>query len=385
MKKFFLSIFIFTICLVGTYNNQSASAAIAVSTASTGFPSITLTKFSSGFNQPLQITNAGDGTNRLFVVEKAGIVKIISNGSILAKPFLNMTELVNAKGSEQGLLGIAFPPDFLKKRHFFISYTNKAGVGNTVIARYPLTTDSNIADANANTTVLNIPQPFINHNGGQIVFGPDGFLYIGTGDGGGSGDPSNNSQNPKSLLGKILRIDVEYGISPYTLPRSNPFKNEVWAYGLRNPWRFSFDRLTHEIYIADVGQNLIEEVNVQPAGAARVNYGWNIMEGSSCFKYKNCDRKGLTLPVSEYNHTDGDCSITGGYVYRGKQFKTLQGIYIYGDYCSGKIRGLRKNGSRWESKVLLDTSYQISSFGEDEAGNIYFTDFASGDIYKIEV
>jgi glucose/arabinose dehydrogenase len=179
---------------------------------------------------------------------------------------------------------------------------------------------------------------------------------------------------------------VESGVSPYLIPPGNSFiNNEVWSYGLRNPWRFSFDRLTRELYIADVGQDHIEEVNVQPSGVARENYGWKIMEGSTCFKFKNCRRIGLVLPVTEYDHSDGDCSITGGYVYRGTQFPQLQGIYLYADFCSGKIRGLRKNGPRWENKVLLKTSFKISSFGEDEAGNIYFADFASGNIYKIEV
>ncbi|RPJ73810.1 MAG: glucose dehydrogenase, partial [Alphaproteobacteria bacterium] len=321
-------------------------------------------------------------SNRLFVLEKSGIIKIISNGTVLSTPFLNISNLVS-DGSEQGLLGIAFPPDFKKKRYFYVNYTDRMGIGNTIIARYPLTDDSNIANSKAAKIILKITQPFTNHNGGQMVFGSDGFLYIGTGDGGGSGDPFDNAQNRTSLLGKILRLDVESGVSPYSIPSGNPFFNEVWSYGLRNPWRFSFDRLTRELYIADVGQDHIEEVNVQPAKSARENYGWNIMEGSRCFKNKNCDSFKLVVPVTEYSHSDGDCSITGGYVYRGTQFPKLSGIYLYGDFCSGKIRGLRKNGPRWESKVLLDTSFRISSFGEDEAGNIYFSDLASGSIYKI--
>lgn len=347
------------------------------------FPPITFIKIASGFIAPVQITHAGDGSNRLFVVEKGGVVKIISNGFVLAAPFLNISELVS-KGGEQGLLGIAFPPNFKSKGYFYVDYTNRKGVGDTVVARYSLTANPNIANSQTSTTILNITQPFTNHNGGQIIFGQDGFLYIGTGDGGFRGDPFNNAQNRFSLLGKILRIDVESDISPYSIPTNNPLKNEVWASGLRNPWRFSFDRLTHELYIADVGQNLIEEVNVVPAGRGGENYGWNIMEGSTCYKNKKCNRKGLVLPVTEYDHGSGDCSVTGGYVYRGVEFPNLFGIYFYADFCSGKIRGLKKNGSHWESKVLLNTSFQISSFGEDEAGNIYFSDLASGSIYKIE-
>ncbi len=357
---------------------------IVARTKRSDFPQIKFIKIASGFIEPLQITNAQDGSNRLFVVEKGGAVKIISNGSVLATPLLNISELVS-NGSEQGLLGIAFPPSFKSKRYFYVDYTNRTGVGNTVIARYPLSADSNVSDPKSSTTILSIKQPFTNHNGGQIAFGIDGFLYIGTGDGGGSGDPFDNAQNISSLLGKILRIDVESGRTPYSIPSGNPFSSEVWSYGLRNPWRFSFDRLTHELYIADVGQDSIEEVDVQPSGVPGENYGWKIMEGSTCFKSKKCSNSGLILPVTEYDHKSGDCSITGGYVYRGTQYPKLLGIYIYADFCSGKIRGLRKNGPRWESKVLLNTPFKISSFGEDEEGNIYFCDFASGDIYKIVV
>ena len=195
-------------------------------------------------------------------------------------------------------------------------------------------------------------QPYRNHNGGQLAFGPDGFLYIGFGDGGSGGDPHNNGQSLSTFLGKILRLDVESKVSPYGIPTDNPFKNEIWAYGLRNPWRFSFDRTTKELYISDVGQDLAEEVDVQPAGSrGGENYGWRIMEGSDCFKEKVCVKNGLTMPVSEYDHSDGDCSITGGFVYRGKEFAALQGVYFYGDYCSGKIWGLRRNGTGWEKKA----------------------------------
>jgi glucose/arabinose dehydrogenase len=332
----------------------------------------------------VQITNAGDGSNRLFIVEKGGLVKIINNGTVLPTPFLNISGLVS-NGSEQGLLGIAFPDDFVSKRYFYADYTNKTGVGNTVVARFILSADSNVANSTDPREILQVVQPFTNHNGGQLNFGTDGFLYIGMGDGGSAGDPQNNAQNKASLLGKILRIDVESGVTPYSIPSGNPFNNEVWSYGLRNPWKFSFDRATGEIYIADVGKNLIEEINVRPLVSSGLNYGWPIMEGSQCFNNPSCDRTGLVIPVTEYNHSGDDCSVTGGYVYRGSEFPNLQGVYLYGDFCSGKIRGLKKVGSTWVSKVLIDTDFNISSFGEDEEGNIYFSDLASGGIYKIEV
>jgi glucose/arabinose dehydrogenase len=211
------------------------------------------------------------------------------------------------------------------------------------------------------------------------------MLYIGMGDGGSEGDPQFNAQNRTRLLGKILRIDVESGTAPYAIPPGNPFNNEVWSYGLRNPWRFSFVRATGELFIADVGGALFEEVNVQPAGSAGgENYGWNIMEGAHCFNSPTCDRSGLTLPVLEYGHGTGDCSITGGYVYRGTE-TALQGIYLYGDFCSGKIWGMRRNEQIWENRLLLDATFPISSFGEDEAGNVYVLDYDGGNIYRIDV
>lgn len=385
MQKILVILFSFTICLIWACNNgYNSKNTSGSSPLRTNLPTgITISQFATGFSAPVQITNAGDGTNRLFIVEKGGLVKIINNGTVLATPFLNISALVS-DGSEQGLLGIAFPEGFATKRYFYTDYTNKVAVGNTVVARFLLTADSNVADSTDPKEILQVVQPFTNHNGGQLNFGPDGFLYIGMGDGGSIGDSHNDAQNKTSLLGKILRIDVESGVVPYSLPADNPFNNEVWSYGLRNPWRFSFDRTTGEIYIADVGQNLSEEINVQSSGAPALNYGWPIMEGSLCYSNPICDPTGLVIPVAEYNHSSGDCSVTGGYVYRGSEFPSLQGVYLYGDYCSGKIRGLIKVGSTWESKVLLDTNFNISSFGEDEAGNIYFSDLTSGNIYKIE-
>ena len=349
------------------------------------FPAIALTKTASGLRAPVSLTHAGDGSGRLFVAEKRGSIRIVQNGTVLPTPFLDLSPQVNALGAEQGLLGIAFPPDYASKRHFYVNFTSRSGVGDSVIARVPLTADPDVADASAAAAVLTVRQPFINHNGGQLAFGPDGMLYIGMGDGGSEGDPQFNAQNRTRLLGKILRIDVESGTATYAVPPGNPFNNEVWSYGLRNPWRFSFDRATGELFIADVGGALFEEVNVQPAASGGgENYGWNIMEGAHCFNSPTCDQSGLTLPALEYGHGTGDCSITGGYVYRGTE-TTLQGIYLYGDFCSGKIWGMRRNGQTWENRLLLDATFPISSFGEDEAGNVYVLDYVGGDIYRIDI
>lgn len=347
-------------------------------------PAIKLSRVATGFKNPVTITHAGDGSGRIFVVEQKGVIRVVRNGVVTSTPFLDITGLVNSSGSEQGLLGLAFPPGFAARRTFYVNYTDRNGVGNTVIARFALDSSSNVAAQASRQTLLRIVQPFKNHNGGQLVFGPDNLLYIGTGDGGSAGDPFGNGQNLKTLLGKLLRIDVLGNeASLYTIPATNPFGNEIWAYGLRNPWRFSFDRLTGDFYLADVGQNMLEEVDFQPAGSGRgANYGWNILEGSNCFGKATCNKVGLVLPVAEYMHGKGDCSITGGYVYRGSS-RLLQGIYIYGDFCSGRIWGLRRTGGRWESRLLSDTEFQISSFGEDEEGELYMADYAGGAIYRI--
>jgi len=345
--------------------------------------SISLTPVAGGFASPVAIANAGDGSGRLFVVEQGGAVRIMRSGTVAAQPFLNISSLVTA-GGEQGLLGIAFPPGFAARRNFYVNYTNRTGIGNTVIARFAVGSTPDLADPASRQELLSIVQPFANHNGGQLAFGPDGLLYIGSGDGGSGGDPQGNGQNKASLLGKILRLDVLSPVSPYAIPAGNPFGNEVWAYGLRNPWRFSFDRQSGDLYLADVGQNTREEINFQPAGSgAGTNYGWNTMEGSLCFLNPGlCSSAGLTLPVAEYDHSSGDCSVTGGYVYRGST-PSLQGTYLYGDFCSGRIWGLRRSGAAWENRLLLDSSLLISTFGEDENGELYVADYASGGIFRI--
>ncbi|MBW4521164.1 MAG: PQQ-dependent sugar dehydrogenase [Scytolyngbya sp. HA4215-MV1] len=371
----------------------NAGAISSVSSASQlALPGITLTPFVSGFSQPTEIANAGDGTGRLFVVERNGHVRIVQNGAVLATPFLDISTQVRSQGQEQGLLGLAFAPDYASSGYFYVNYINSAG--NTVIARFHVSSNPNVANAASEEIVLTIAQPFANHNGGKLAFGPDGYLYIGMGDGGGGGDPQNLAQNPNSLLGKILRIDVNPNTSrTYTIPASNPFltnhdpqnlvRDEIWALGLRNPWRFSFDRLAGDLYIADVGQDNFEEVDFQRFNSrGGENYGWSIMEGFSVFKPGNT--AGLIAPVVTYNHTQGE-SITGGFVYRGPVVSPLQGAYLYADFVNGKIWGVKRNGTSWQPSLLLDSPYNISTFGEDEAGNLYIADFSNGGIYRLGI
>jgi len=381
----------------GTYNGTvtitSAGATgspMSVPVILTVWPQIDIsTVVVPGFTRPVQVTHAGDGSGRIFVVEQEGRIRILDNGVVLPIPFLDIASRVASVG-EQGLLSVAFPPGYTGKRYFYVYYTPVPG-DNTVVARFRVTADNNIADSTIETIVLRVPQPFGNHNGGQLAFGPDGYLYIGKGDGGGGGDPLNSGQRTDTLLGKILRIDVESGAASYSIPPDNPFRGvaggeEIWALGLRNPWRFSFDRLTGDLYIGDVGQGNFEEIDSQPAGIpGGQNYGWNIMEGDSCYPpgTVGCNRTGLALPVFVYDHTLG-CSVTGGHVYRGSAFPSLQGIYLFGDYCSGRIWGLRRNGTAWDNMGLLTTpALNISAFGEDEEGNVYVANHTGGEIRKI--
>jgi glucose/arabinose dehydrogenase len=352
------------------------------------WPNISLVKETGGLTHPVHITNAGDDSRRLFVVEQGGRIRIIRADTLLAAPFLDISDRV-LSGGERGLLSVAFPPGFAASGRFYVNYTRQPD-GTTVIARYHLTADPDVAAQSSEEILLFISQPFPNHNGGQLAFGPDGFLYIGMGDGGSGGDPRNNAQNPGSLLGKLLRIDVESGAVTYAVPSTNPFiltsgyRPEIWALGLRNPWRFSFDRLTGDLYIGDVGQNLYEEVDFQPASSTGgENYGWKIMEASHCFQNPSCSSDGLVLPVAEYAHTTGDCSVTGGMIYRGQKYPGLQGVYLYGDYCSGRIRGLKRDGGPFQNAILLDSAYIVTTFGEDETGNIYLADYASGTVYRV--
>jgi len=339
----------------------------------------------TGLATPVFATHAGDESGRLFLVEKGGTIRIWQDNRLLDPPFLDITDRVNSSGNEQGLLGLAFPPGYRNLGYFFVNYTDRNG--DTVVARFttPAATPDQ-ADATSAEVLLQIDQPAGNHNGGMLAFGPDGYLYIGMGDGGGAGDRYENGQNPDSLLGKLLRLDVTSDPSqPYTIPADNPWvandwngtdvRDEIWAVGLRNPWRFSFDRTTGDLWIGDVGQNQYEEINVTAAGSGGgLNYGWPIMEASGCYRESSCSTEGLVLPVAEYSHA-GHCSVTGGYVYRGQTFPTLQGVYLYGDYCSGALWALAPDGEGgWNNAEVLRADARLSSFAEDEAGELYLVD-----------
>jgi glucose/arabinose dehydrogenase len=334
---------------------------------------------------PTQITNAGDNSSRLFIVEQTGRVRVVKNGRIKLTVFLDIARKVTCCG-EQGLFSIAFPPGYATKKRFYASYTDVAG--NSTLSMFQIGPDD-VADPNSEVVILTVPHPLPNHYGGMIAFGPDGYLYVALGDGGGGGDPSGNAQNPDSLLGKLLRIDVESVPGRYFVPDTNPFvgnplfRPEIWALGFRNPWKFSFDRRTGELYIGDVGESQYEEVNYEAAGSpGGQNFGWNSMEGMHCYALQTCSNAGLTLPITEYTHQT-DCAVTGGFVDRGSGDTPQPAIYLYGDFCSGIIRGLSYDGTGWHSTVLTDTDFHITTFGDDESGNVYVADYYPGAIYRI--
>ncbi len=355
--------------------------------SSAPIPDIKLQEVADGFDKPLHITHAGDGGGRLFVVEQGGRVYIIENGTVLPVPFLDIRKRVNS-GGEKGLLSIAFHPEYRKNGFFYVNYTRGRVTLETVISRFRISAQ-NRADPESEMIVLRVKQPFANHNGGQIKFGPDGYLYIGMGDGGLANDPFGHGQDTTTLLGALLRIDVDRQAAGkrYAIPEDNPFRgkrkirDEIWAYGLRNPWRFSFDAQDGRLFLADVGQDRIEEIDVITRGG---NYGWAIMEGDRCVGNNNrCNRAGLELPVFTYPHPEG-FSVTGGYVYRGNQVQGLCGVYLFADYVSGAISGLRVNDGRVSvHKLLLETDYRISSFGQDQSLEIYMTAHKTGKILKI--
>jgi hypothetical protein len=338
----------------------------------------------NGLESPVFLTHAGDGSGRLFVVEQPGRVRVLDRGSLLPLPFLDITERV-LSGGERGLLGLAFHPDYRRNGRFFVNYTRKPD-GATVLAEFRCGSGPTMASRDERILMV-VPQPYANHNGGIVAFGPDRYFYVGLGDGGSGGDPGNRAQNPEELLGKILRIAVDHG-DPYGIPSDNPFareggRPEIYALGLRNPWRFSFDSQTGELWVADVGQNTWEEIDLVTRGG---NYGWRVMEGAHCFNPALfCQTDGLVFPLLEYPHEQGRCSIIGGYVYRGRAITGLVGQYVYGDFCSGEMFGLQRNrkgeASR-EPRVILKTSLQISSFGEDESGELYVLDHGGG-VYRL--
>lgn len=385
------------------------------------WPGVAVVQRYSGFVKPLGVTSAGDGSGRLFITEQEGRIRVVKGGQLLAEPFLDLSDQVLCCG-ERGLLGLTFPPGFSQKQYFYVFYSDLRGA--SVIARFWVSDQNpDRADPLSKQNILSVVQSGATHKGGQLAFGPDDYLYISLGDGKYSELPdiNMNSQNPGSLLGKILRIDTESWVAPpqqptqpvawqassarkvflpaivskgllrYRIPPGNPFvgqpsyRDEIWALGLRNPWRFSFDRQTGDLFVSDVGLTYYEEVDFQPAGSqGGQNYGWPIMTGNHCYIPSVCNTPGLTSPVMEYQHVaNGRCAVIGGYVYRGQAFAALRGIYQFGDYCTGEIWGMQRVSGVWQSHLLVDTSLVLTSFGEDEAGNVFVTDYFNGILYQI--
>lgn len=347
-----------------------------------------LNLFASGLNRPVNLKHAGD--SRLFAAEQDGIIKIInSNGSVESTPFLDIDARVGSIESEQGLLGLAFHPDYATNGFFFVNYINNSG--NTVISRFSRNeSNSSIANPSSELIILTYLQPYSNHNGGELQFGPDGYLYISSGDGGFTGDPQSNSQNLTSLLGKLLRIDVNNSTvsNPYEIPTDNPFignssaRNEIWAYGLRNPWKFSFDRMNDDLWIGDVGQDAREEINRASSTTSGLNYGWRCYEANNTFNTSGCPNSNtITFPVTEYLHSSGRCSITGGYIYRGSTYPNFDGLYFFADVCTQEVGYIKFENGSWNS-TFEAFSGNFVAFGEDINGELY-TATLGGNIYKL--
>jgi glucose/arabinose dehydrogenase len=357
--------------------------------------SFELVEIVSGLRNPLYATGAGDGSGRVFVMEQPGIIWLLVDDVFQNTPFLDVSRLVSqdvmSGYSERGLLGLAFHPEFAENGRFYINYTD-IDENNTHIAEYQIFPDfPNEADLFSGRIVMVVGQPDDRHNGGNLVFGPDGYLYISFGDGKAPDDPLNNGQNPGNILGTIARIDVDsytetrgYSIPPGNPWETNPaFAPEVWHYGLRNPWRFSFDSLTGDLYIGDVGQSLWEEINYVPAGVSGLNFGWRLYEGTERYVGAESDGVELTSPVLTYSHSEGECSITGGYVYRGEAIPDLQGVYVYSDYCTGRIWGAYRDlDGAWQSTLLMETGRQVSSFGLDDSGELLVVDYG-GSVLRV--
>jgi glucose/arabinose dehydrogenase len=374
---------------IASAGSPAASAVPSASFDPTGL-TVGLETVVGGLAEPLAVTSAGDGSGRIFVVQQGGQIRIVRAGSLVAAPFLDIADRITS-GGERGLLGLAFHPDFPIDPRLFVNYTDVNG--DTQVSSFVVNQSRpDAVDPASEVKLLHIAQPYANHNGGAVVFGPDGFLYIATGDGGSGGDPHGNGQSLKALLGKIIRIDIDRtdGNRAYAIPTDNPFVGragalpEIFLFGLRNPWRISFDRATGDLWIGDVGQNAWEEVDVARAGTSGENYGWNTMEGNHCFRpSSDCITTGLTLPVAEYSH-DAGCTVIGGNVYRGSAQPALAGGYFFGDYCSGTVWAIDPaSDALRDPTVVLKSAVSFSSFGEDEAGELYATNIGSGELLLV--
>ncbi len=355
------------------------------------FGAVSLSSVATGLSKPVLVTNAGDGSNRLFIVEQTGKIRIVDGGVLLAQPFIDLSGEIST-GGERGLLGLAFHPSYATNGRFYVDFTRTNG--DTVVNEYKVSVGNpNIANRSSARRIITIGQPYSNHNGGNIAFGSDGYLYIGTGDGGGAGDPGNRAQNLNSLLGKILRLDINGTSSGhgYRIPSTNPWvgksgRDEIWSRGLRNPWRFSFDRVNGTLWIGDVGQSRYEEIDRATAAqrfGRGVNYGWRVLEGTECYTVRSgCSKTAKTPPSLQYSHAGGACAVTGGYAYHGTASTRLVGTYVFGDFCNGRIYTVRAGDSKLAKSLLIDTNYLISSFGEDEQGELYVVNL-NGTVYRL--
>lgn len=377
---------VFAVCVV------TAVGVLPAASVRADHPAIALELVLDGFTKPVYVADAKDGSGRLFVVEKRGLIRIVREGKRVKEPFLDLRAVVRSDGNEQGLLSAAFHPDYPANGRLFVAYTDLNG--DLVVARYSVSDEHpDLVSPASATILLTVAKSYDDHNGGQLVFGPDGYLYLGIGDGGAEAEPAGNAQNLESPLGKLMRIDVDRkeGDRPYAVPADNPFVldtsawPEIWAFGLRNPWRFSFDRATGDLYLADVGLWMAEEINVQAAGdGGGHNYGWNLMEGELCHRPGDdgvCATEGLTSPVYTYHH-GAECAVIGGYVYRGAEIPSLDGWYLFGDLCSGRIKGLTRGSDGWAAVNMTKTPLAITSFGEDAEGELYVTDLDGG-LYRV--
>ena len=379
----------FGLALAATLTVASAAPA-SVAAFNPSSVTLSLSRVATGLSAPVGIANARDGSGRLFVVEQAGRIRIVKGSTVLATPFLDIHSGVSCCG-ERGLLGLAFHPSYRTNGKFYVNYTDVNG--NTVIAEYHRSTTSANRASTRGRVLMRVTRPYANHNGGGLAFGPDGFLYIGLGDGGSGGDPGNRAQRVDTHLGKMLRIDVNHSTStlPYAIPSSNPYVgrygyDQIWSIGLRNPWRFSFDRANGDLWIGDVGQDRFEEIDRarrSSGGGRGVNFGWRVMEARACYlPATGCNTSGKAMPLTYYSHSLG-CAVIGGYVYRGPAYPLLRGAYLFGDYCSGRIWAVDAGGGAQFPHQMLDTSLTISSFGEGETGELYLTDLGSGALYRI--